>query len=563
MTAVTADASLRFGLIIVEGEDVVRLGLWTGIQQQLGIEPLVFHDSHGLMTYLANTPLDKEHDPWIVLCDAQLTVNDAATPWLWQWLKQHYPTVRVILTVRPAALELVPLAQQVGVEGIYYRNTALGDLLRGILAIAQGEIVHAVTLPPPPLSVLFPNPWDRWRYRVLHQGMAEMEAWLQALDQHLGRASLSPLERLVCEGRHREIRAARWLVSRFLPQPRHVPAAPLVAPAPPQVEIISQLVDRCLQRMQSDLLNLTSRPLELEVLTLKQRQELLYTILRQWDLLVRTLQAIPPSMEFLQQRRDRLLFDLWEQSLREFFRPYRFILGSDSDLIEQLLSERETVTTVYLKPIPFVAEILAHLLSQQPLVIHQQSYRYSTAAALEILDALLDHWLLTVANGIVYPLLNRCCYSEIVQQTFFQPHYASMREMERFRNALSWHYRWQRWVKEPQNIFESRLVLLRLTERGIQELALTVPRQQELLELEGIPYALTLALEARDALAPPVRAVVAWVGKGVVYLLTQVIGRGLGLIGRGILQGIGQSVGSGWSRSEASKSSSKPEGMKY
>lgn len=91
--------------------------------------------------------------------------------------------------------------------------------------------------------------------------------------------------------------------------------------------------------------------------------------------------------------------------------------------------------------------------------------------------------------------------------------------------------------------FESRLILLRLTERGIQELVLTVPRQKELMQLEGIPYALTLALEARDALAPPVRAVVAWVGKGIVYLLTQVIGRGLGLIGRGILQGIGQSLG--------------------
>ncbi|MDR7905120.1 DUF3685 domain-containing protein [Thermosynechococcus sp. JY1334] len=558
MSPITADASPNFGLIIVEGEDVVRLGLWTGIQQQLGIEPLVFHDGHGLITYLENTPLDQERTPWIVLCDAQLTVNDATTPWLWQWLKQHYPALRIILTVRPAALELVSLAQQAGVEGIYHRNTALSDLLAAILAIAQGEIVHTVTPPKPPLSVLFPNPWDRWRYQVLQQGLGEMEAWLQALDQYLGRSRLSALERLVCEGRHREIRAARWLVSRFLPQPTQAPPAPVVSPVRPQIEIISQLVDRCLQRMQSDLLNLTSRPLELEVLTLQQRRELLYTILRQWDLLVRTLQATPPSIEFLHQRGSSLLQDLWEQSLREFFRPYRFALGSDTDLIEQLLTERETVASVYLKPIPFVAEMLAHLLVQQPLTLHQQTYRYGTAAALEILDALLDHWLLTVANGIVYPLLNRCCYSAVIQQTFFQPQYTSTREMERFRNALSWHYRWRRWVKEPQDIFESRLVLLRLTERGIQELALTVPRQQELMQLEGIPYALTLALEARDALAPPVRAVVAWVGKGVVYLLTQVIGRGLGLIGRGILQGIGQSVSSGWSRSEAQKTSSKP-----
>ncbi|MFN4270719.1 MAG: DUF3685 domain-containing protein [Thermosynechococcus sp.] len=557
MSPITADASPNFGLIIVEGEDVVRLGLWTGIQQQWGIEPLVFHEGQGLLTYLETTPLDPERHPWIVLCDAQLTVNDTTTPWLWQWLKRHYPALRLMLTVRPAALELVSLAQQVGVEGIYHRHTALRDLLAGMLAIAQGEIVHTVTPPKPPLKVLFPNWWDRWRYQVLQQGLAEMEAWLQALDQHLGRSShLSALERLVCEGRYREIRAAHWLVSRLLPQPCHVPSPP----AAPQVEMLSQLVDRCLQRMQSDLLNLTSRPLELEVLTLQQRRELLYTILRQWDLLVRTLQATPPAIELLHQRIPSLLQDLWEQSLREFFRPYRFALGSDSDLIALLLTERETVASVYLPSIPFGAEMLAHLLSQQPLKIHHHTYRYGTPAALEILDALLDHWLLTVANGILYPLLNRCCYSEVIQETFFQAQYTSTREMERFRNALSWHYRWQRWIKEPQDIFESRLVLLRLTQRGIQELTLTVPRQKELMQLEGIPYALTLALEARDALAPPLRAVVAWVGKGVVYLLTQVIGRGLGLIGRGILQGIGQSVGGGWSRSETSKTSSNPSG---
>ncbi|MGL5807112.1 MAG: DUF3685 domain-containing protein, partial [Xenococcaceae cyanobacterium] len=32
---------------------------------------------------------------------------------------------------------------------------------------------------------------------------------------------------------------------------------------------------------------------------------------------------------------------------------------------------------------------------------------------------------------------------------------------------------------------------------------------------------------------------IAFIGSGVVYLLTYVIGRGIGLIGKGIIQGIG------------------------
>ncbi|XFA72742.1 DUF3685 domain-containing protein [Thermosynechococcaceae cyanobacterium Okahandja] len=545
-----------FGLLLVEGEEVMRLGLAAGIRQQLGVDPLVFSDGNAVVRHLESTPLGRDRQPWVLLCDAQTTVNDAVTPWLWQWLKRYYPSIRVILTVRPAALELVQPAQQAGVEGIYARHSALNELLAGIVAIAQGEVIHTLTPPEPPLTVLFPNPLNRWRYQLLQQGLTEMDAWLRGLDQHLGQASLAPLERLVCEGRHREIRAARWLVSRFLPQPSVPPVAPPLrpVPTPPAVELRTTLVERCLERTQSDLLNFTSRPLEVDVLTVQQRRELIYTVLRQWDVLLRTLQATPPNPEFLHQRRDRLLRDLWEQSLREFFSPYRYLtLGSDRDLLDILLAEGDTVAAVFLAPLPLVPEFLAHLLWQHPLNLNQNTYRYGSPEALPILDALLDHWLLTLSNAIVYPLLNCCCYSEPIQQTFFSPTYLSSREMERFRNALSWHYRWQRWIKEPQNIFESRLVLLRLSDRGIQELTLTLPRQQELLQLEGIPYALTLALETRDALAPPVRAVVSWVGKGVVYLLTQVIGRGLGLIGRGILQGIGQSVSSGWSGSETKK----------
>jgi hypothetical protein len=52
----------------------------------------------------------------------------------------------------------------------------------------------------------------------------------------------------------------------------------------------------------------------------------------------------------------------------------------------------------------------------------------------------------------------------------------------------------------------------------------------------------TIAFEARDAIAPRLRSTVAWAGKGVVYVLTQVIGRSIGLVVRGVIQGIGNTL---------------------
>ncbi|MBU6353317.1 MAG: DUF3685 domain-containing protein, partial [Cyanobacteria bacterium REEB498] len=55
----------------------------------------------------------------------------------------------------------------------------------------------------------------------------------------------------------------------------------------------------------------------------------------------------------------------------------------------------------------------------------------------------------------------------------------------------------------------------------------------------------TLALEARDALAPQLQAALRQLGDLVVVVLTQVIGRAIGLVGRGVMQGLGRSVSRG------------------
>jgi hypothetical protein len=83
--------------------------------------------------------------------------------------------------------------------------------------------------------------------------------------------------------------------------------------------------------------------------------------------------------------------------------------------------------------------------------------------------------------------------------------------------------------------------LLQLTPNGIHTTQIYAPRYQELDNLRSIAWGVTITLELRDALAPRVRSVVAWLGKIVVYLLTNVVGRALGLIARGISDGVGTS----------------------
>ena len=90
--------------------------------------------------------------------------------------------------------------------------------------------------------------------------------------------------------------------------------------------------------------------------------------------------------------------------------------------------------------------------------------------------------------------------------------------------------------------------------QGIVLTPIYAPRRAELERLSGLPWAMTLLLETRDALSPRVRALIALVGSSVVYVLTEVVGRGIGLVGRGILQG----VGSAWQDTRQSRRRQAP-----
>ncbi|HEY9835395.1 MAG TPA: DUF3685 domain-containing protein, partial [Vampirovibrionales bacterium] len=87
---------------------------------------------------------------------------------------------------------------------------------------------------------------------------------------------------------------------------------------------------------------------------------------------------------------------------------------------------------------------------------------------------------------------------------------------------------------------ESRHWLYILDDGGIKQIQIYSPRRQELVALKGLRLGVTLLLETRDAISPRIKAVLLSLGNSARYLLIQ-LGKGIGLIGRGILQGIGSS----------------------
>lgn len=512
-----------------------------------------------------------------------------------QHLKTLYPLVPILLLTTIKQPALLTAAQQVGVEGYCAKGINIEDLVPILKRVAAGErngldaisrfnqefLATTSTAKPATffnkMRVFFVQPG----LRQIEQAIAEVNTELQQnIEQFDPGDTIAVLNRLILTGRRRELIAARWIASQFLPssRPQLVDDNPsnFVNPSPPLNSVDSAkshsdspgslvvtadaalssqsatlftdwqaiLLDNTVTKLQSGLINNTGIPLEIDILKLSKKRELMYLILKQLEILLEELKLSNLQPEQLREKSLTLVQDLWEAATLDFFGKYYTLSWNQQDIevIPILLNDAEIVKRDILNKIPLLNELFSHLLFKTPLLIDNSLYSPGSFEAVQRAETLLQNLLISMANSVIQPLLNHFSDFEAVKQKFYDRRLLSTREIEKFRNNLSWRYRLLKYVAEPKAIFESCYLLFFLGERGVQKQIIYSSRREELEQLSGVPLAVTLILETRDAIAPRVRAAVSFLGSGVVYLLTQVIGRGIGLIGKGILQGIGTSL---------------------
>jgi DNA-binding NarL/FixJ family response regulator len=479
-------------------------------------------------------------------------------------LKQQYPDLPVVILSAQVAPVLEAAARAMGADGFGQRGAPVRELVQLIQNTAMQPPATAARADAPP--AIAPTGWHPLR-NLRQSSLDQITEALEALAPEIQQAT--GLYGMVARGRQRELRAAHWLVQRLLPASAPAPRSSAAAPGlpgpsslteanPPRAhspgalqarpqaispvaDVRTRVCEAVFRKLQYSLHNRGEFPLEIDILREEKRRELLYGLLRAFeDLLDDLVQAqVPPGQ--IPDKVSDFTRDLWRAGLSSFFGRYFTPIDSalEQPLVEVLGQDEGVVQGEILATLPQTADLLSHLLFETPLPVDGVPHVATTPEALRRSQLLLENLLLQVACGVIQPLLNRFADVESFKRNLYQRRLLSSREIARFRNDLSWRYRWQRWVLEPKAIFESQQQLLALSPQGIQPQTIYAPRQAELETLSGVQYALTLALEARDAIAPRVRATVALVGSGLVYVLTEVVGRGIGLVGRGILKGVG------------------------
>ncbi len=280
----------------------------------------------------------------------------------------------------------------------------------------------------------------------------------------------------------------------------------------------------------------------LQGLSVERRRDLLLALLGQLDQLLLRLRQERPATDTLEARWQALQPELRRHALRQVAGAYvRLPLDGVLLPVADHLSST-TVLTSDDPELPASLPMLNALMGGQPLLVDGRLLSPDEPTALLHLEALVSNWLIRTAELISAELLACCGDWPELRRYLLVNELLATRSLERLRNQLNAQQRWSSWFERPIQLYESRRLLYRLEAGRITPLLLTEPRDRELRQLGWLQQTVTLALEARDALAPQLQAFLRQLGDLLVVVLTQVIGRAIGLIGRGILQGMGKGI---------------------
>jgi DNA-binding NarL/FixJ family response regulator len=572
-------------LLLIDQDPIFRLGLRVALEAIPNLEAIavVETDTAALQILAEIAQKDPNQLNLVVLefGNGRSSTSQQLGLQFCRQLRALYPNLPILLLSSVQEPGLLLAAKSLGINGYCPKGTPLSELVAAMQKVADGdsywfEDTEVIIIPnsctdainrvstPNAINRISPHPplpLSRLRNNLRLSGIANIDATLNTVTAQLQVPGLPVLDRAILAGQRRELLAARWLLNRLLVssqerQQEDIPAdepplTPSLSTAIQQRQTVSTLLSSralqsdlfasCVNKLQFNLRNVTDVPLELDIFREEKKRELLYLILQKLAEQLDELRASQIEMNQLCEVKNNLIRDLWQEAITDFFGKFsRIKLGVQNiEIVNLLLQNVEVVQRDILNKIPLVCELYGYLLFQIELNIDNTSYPVVSAEAKSQALMILENLLIQVANGVVQPLLNSLADVEVIKQNFYGRQLISTREIERFRNDLSWKYRLKNYINEPKAVFESRYELFIIAPRGIANTSVYAPRNQELGKLSNIPLVVTLLLEFSDAIAPRLKSLLALLGSGIVFILTQIVGRGLGLIGRGILQGIG------------------------
>ena len=162
-------------------------------------------------------------------------------------------------------------------------------------------------------------------------------------------------------------------------------------------------------------------------------------------------------------------------------------------------------------------------------------YSFATDSFLE---SLFENLIVEISNCVLFIIITE--FSEIydVRQSLYKVNFLSVRNIERFKNNFIWQTTIRVSIQRPKNIYNSLYGLWVIRTTGIYYKVIYANRTNELSKLRKTPLATVTLIELLDFTSSRFDEIFYTLGNGLRFTLTSVVGQIIGLIWRGIIQGL-------------------------
>ena len=154
------------------------------------------------------------------------------------------------------------------------------------------------------------------------------------------------------------------------------------------------------------------------------------------------------------------------------------------------------------------------------------------------LEALLENLIVELSNCAMYIILNDFSSVSSIRQKLYKSNFLSLRNIERFKNNLVWQSGIRHYIWRPKNIYDSQYELWIIRKDGIDKRLIYSNQAIELENLHEGSLVTVTYTELQDFLLSRFEEFIYILGNGIRYSLTSVLGQTIGLIWKGIIEGL-------------------------
>ncbi|MBW3041799.1 DUF3685 domain-containing protein [Prochlorococcus marinus] len=310
-------------------------------------------------------------------------------------------------------------------------------------------------------------------------------------------------------------------------------------------ELWKVIYSRVNERIQDSLTNSTDELSALFSLNNIKRINLLKTLLYEFSILISKLDSKSDQEEGFEKDLQSITPELRANTLRNFIDSYHRLQKNGVEVTISDYIINNSNLGIIDDELPSIDLILDPILNNKPVIIDGQYLSIEDPRAFIQLEMLILNWIFRTAELLSEEIISSCSEWPQLRKYFLNQDLISTRELERKRNQINTKNQIQNIFKKPVRLYESKRLYYTVNNNAVEKIIILEPRDDELRKLDWAQRQIAFIIELRDALAPQVQSIIQYLGDLIVLILTKVIGRSIGLVGRGIAQGMGKNLSKG------------------